>query len=123
MKIVRRKKVKTVQAKSANAFDRKFNEASEGLEDYEIVWDTAPMCVHFLYEEVTKIAESTKEEYEEILGEHYYCKDCPYAKKGKDKRNGIQGCSKNVSVAKDFTPACELFYKELALGKIKGVRA
>ena len=120
MKIVTRTKCRTISARTSKEFDRKFNEATMELEDVELRWDTAPNTVHLLYTVTEKIAEIVKEEYEEILGERYYCKDCPYFKRGKNKRCGSQGCEKEVDRnAVDYTPACELFYKELAQGKIK----
>lgn len=121
MKVLTRKTSRTVCATSAEDFDRKFNEVSESLgSDAELVWDTAPMTVHFIYKEKVRIPETVKEEYEEILGEHFFCRQCPYAIRGKDGRNGIKGCSKHVREnVVDYDSACEMFYKELAQGKIK----
>ena len=120
MKIVTRTKCRTVSARTPEEFDRKFNEATMELGDVELRWDTAPNTVHLLYAQTEKIAETVKEEYEEILGERYYCKDCPYSEKGKNGKSGIKGCTKGVDGrVVDYTPACEMLYKELAQGKIK----
>jgi len=122
MKIVTRTKCKTVTAKSVSDFDRKFNKATEELGQVELEWD-GRMTVHMLYEETVRIAENTKEEYEEIRDIHYYCKNCPHFKLGKNRRCSSEGCELNVDErAKDFTPACELFYEELASGSIKARR-
>ena len=120
MRTIKRKKILTVQATSAEEFDRKFNEASEQLsENAELKWDTAPMTVHFIYEDVEKIPETVTEEFE-LQGIHYYCKDCPHLQKGRDKRCKSHGCEyAEYGTVQDFSPACEFFYKQVLQGKIK----
>ena len=85
MKTNVRTRMKTIQAKTAEEFDRLFNEANDELKDVELRWDTAPMCVHLIYKEEILEPETLAEEFE-LRGEHYYCKDCPFFKRGKDKR-------------------------------------
>lgn len=120
MKKIRRKKILTVQGTSAENFDERFNEASESLpETAELKWDTAPMCVHFIYEEVISVPETIAEEFE-LQGVHYFCKDCPHLQKGKDKRCKSHGCKySKYGTVQDFTPACEFFYKQLLQGEIE----
>ena len=67
-------RVKTIQASTSEEFDRKFNKAVKQLEDVELKWDTAPMCVHLLYKETVQIPETLAEEFG-LRGEHYFCKD------------------------------------------------
>jgi len=118
MKIVTRTKCRTVYAKKPEDFDEKFNEATEELGHVELEWD-GNNTVHMLYEETVKISETAREEYEEIKNEHYYCMNCPHFVLGKNKRCSSKGCGLNVDAnAKDYTRACELFYEELAAGKI-----
>lgn len=119
MKQIRRKKILTVQASSAEEFDRKFNEASNELSGTaELKWDSAPMCVHFIYEEVEEEPETVAEEFK-LQGIQYFCKDCPHLQKGKDKRYKSHGCEyAEYGMVKDYTPACEFFYKQVLQGKI-----
>ena len=120
MKIVTRTKCRTVSANSPEDFDEKFNKATEEIGDgVELRWETAPFTVHMLYRETERIAETAKEEYEQIRGIGYHCKDCPHFKLGKDRRYRSEGCQIHVDdLAVDYTRACELFYEELAAGKI-----
>lgn len=121
MKIITRKKSKTIHASTPDAFDRKFQQASETItENVELVWDAAPMTVHFIYDEVVKIPETLAEKFE-LDGLQYYCKDCPNFVKGKNRKYKGQGCTL-VDGRVDFSPACELFYRELMDGKIKLIR-
>lgn len=119
MEKIRKKKILTVQATTADEFDRKFNEASDKLSgNAELKWDTAPMCVHFIYEEVEEKPETVAEEFE-LQGIKYYCKDCPHLQKGKNKRLKSHGCEyAEYGTVTDFTPACEFFYKQVLQGKI-----
>lgn len=119
MKTVTRKKILTVQANTAEEFDREFNEASESLGySVELKWDAAPMCVHFIYEETDKIPETCEDEFE-LQGIKYYCKDCPNMLKGKNRREKSHGCKyAEFGTVKDFTPACEYFYRQVLQGKI-----
>lgn len=120
MKIITRKKMRTVQEKTAEAFDREFNKVSgEITEDTELVWDAAPMCVHFVYEEHVKIAENARDELS-LRGIKLKCKDCPHREKNPDGRKAGR---------KDFCPfafmnqvraddpACELFCSEVLRGE------
>lgn len=121
MKVIEKKKIMTVQAKNAEEFDRKFDEASDRLEqeDVELRWDAAPMCVHFLYTERVKIPETVAEEFK-LQGITYYCKDCPHLQKGKDRRERSHGCRyAEYGTVTDYTPACEFFLKQVLAGKIK----
>ena len=121
MKIIRQRKCRTVSANGPEDFDEKFNAVSLELgTDAELKWEeTKPYTVHLIYTEVTKVAETMKEEYEEVLGEKYYCIQCPYFELGKNRKESSKGCTKDNPLAVDYTPACELFYKELAQGLIK----
>ena len=50
MRIITKKRVRTIQASDPDEFDRKFNEASDEMtENIKLQWDTAPMCVHIIY--------------------------------------------------------------------------
>ena len=110
-------RVKTIQASTSEEFDRKFNKAVKQLEDVELKWDTAPMCVHLLYKETVQIPETLAEEFG-LRGEHYFCKDCPAFKRGKNKRCKSVGCKYSpYGTAAEFNPACEYFYKQLLNGK------
>lgn len=121
MKIITRTKCRTVSATNPEDFDEKFNEATLALGNgVELKWETAPFTVHLLYKETERFAETAKEEYEEIRGLCYKCKACSHFKLGKDARYRSEGCLIHVDDnAVDNTPACELFYEELAAGKIK----
>lgn len=110
----------TVQAKDADEFDRKFDEVSEKIDEpVELQWDTAPMCVHFIYKEIKRIPETVEDEFK-IQGLQYYCKDCPYLEKGRNRREKSHGCKyAEYGNVTDFSPACEMFYKLVKQGKIK----
>lgn len=120
MKVITKKKIRTVQATSATEFDRQFNEASEELSSSaELKWDAAPMCVHFIYEVEEQIPETVSDEFE-LQGIKYYCKDCPYLNKGKNKRQRSHGCKyAEFGTVTDFTPACEFFLKKVLNGEIE----
>ena len=121
MKTKVRTQIKTIQAKTAEEFDRLFNEANDELNDVELRWDTAPMCVHLIYKEEILEPETLAEEFE-LRGEHYYCKDCPFFKRGKNKRCKSIGCKYSpYGTAAEFNPACEYFFKQLVNGKIEPV--
>lgn len=121
MKKYMRHYCRTVQAKSEQAFDKRFAQVSEELQekDVELVWDSTGMCVHFHYTEPVYVPESVKEEYE-LKGCSYHCKDCPYFIKGKNGKYKSAGCMYEPD-AVDYTEACEKFYREMATGKIKPV--
>lgn len=120
MKQVTRYESKTIKASNAAEFDRLFAEASKSIDaDVELRWDYEPMCVHFVYKYIEQVPETVAEEYE-LQGIKYYCTDCPYLQKGHDGRYKSKGCKySKYGAVKDYTPACELFYKELMTGKIK----
>ena len=121
MKVIVRKKSKTVQASNKTAFDRQFNKVSEELEDNaELVWDTAPMTVHFIYEETVQIPETLAEQFE-LEGLVLHCVDCPHFVKGKNKNYRSKGCEFKEG-CKDFTAACELCYQEVLAGKVKTLK-
>ena len=122
MKVITRKRIRTVQAKSAAEFDDMFNKISDEMTTTaELKWD-GELCVHFIYDEETKIAETVKDEYE-LRGETYTCSECPYFEKSEDRRVKYHGCryAKYGSVQAGES-ACEIFYRELMNGNIKGVR-
>ena len=115
------RKMKTIQASSSAEFDAKYNEASKELSIVEEEWEhwsNGVMCVHLIYTKEKLVPESLEEEFK-LRGEHYYCKDCPFFKKGKNKRCKSVGCKYSpYGTAADFNPACEYFYKQLINGKI-----
>ena len=119
MKIVTRKKCRTVSAKSAAEFDEEFNRVSESLpRSAELVWD-GEMMVHFIYEEDEKIAETVADEYE-LQGLCYKCENCPYLEMDEDRRRRRHTCKySEYGVTFDDSPACEVFYKALRAGKIE----
>lgn len=123
MKIILRKKCRTVSAKSSAAFDRAFNEASTEIgEDVELEWEESiPMTVHMIYTERVEVPETLAEELK-LRGEEYFCKDCPYSEQGENGRSGIKGCTKGVPGVRDYDPACEIFLKDLVQGKVKARR-
>ena len=119
MKIVMRKKCRTVSAKTPAAFDEEFNEATLELgTDIELKWEQAPNTVHIIYTEREQVPETLSETLA-LRGERYFCKDCPYSEKGENGRCGIQGCKKGVPDVVDYTPACDIFLKDLIQGRVK----
>ena len=122
MKTITKKKSRTVTAKTGEEFDREFNSISDELETgFELVWDPTPMCVHFIYDEQMKIPETVAEELA-LRGEHYFCKDCPYLQRGKNKREKSHGCKyAPYGTVQEFSPACEFFLKKLITGEVKAV--
>lgn len=120
MRTLIRKRSRTVQAKSAEEFDREFNRISEELsEDAELVWDTAPMCVHFIYEEHTKVAESAADQFA-LHGLKMKCRNCPHLEKPEDGR--VKKCFCPFAFAnttREDQDACEEFYREVLAGEIK----
>lgn len=113
------RKVKTIQASTPAEFDREFNKFSESVNgEMDLKWDPSPMCVHLLYTEEKLVPETLAEEFE-LRGEKYYCKDCPFFKRGKNKRCKSIGCKYSpYGTAAEFNPACEYFFKQLVNGKI-----
>lgn len=124
MKTITRKKSRTVQATTAEEFDREFNRVSDELtETAELVWDTTPMCVHFIYEEHEKKAETAADELS-LQGIHLKCKNCPHREVNPDGRKAGK---------KDFCPfalmqttradnnACEYFCSQVLRGEINAL--
>ena len=121
MKIITKKKSVTVHASTAKAFDRQFNEMSEQMtDDAELVWDSAPMTVHFIYEETVKIPE-TLAEYFELEGMVLHCIDCNHFIKGKDRRCRNKGCEFREGCS-DFTRACDKCYEEMFKSEAKAFK-
>ena len=121
MKTEIRTKMKTIQASTAEEFDKLFNKANEELTDVELRWDSSPMCVHLLYKEKKLVPETLAEEFE-LRGERYHCINCPYFKRGKDKRCRAVGCKYSpYGTVAEYNAACEYFYKQLINGKIEPV--
>lgn len=122
MKVITRKRIRTVQAKSAAEFDDMFNKISDEMTTTaELKWD-GELCVHFIYDEETRIAENVKDEFE-LRGETYTCCECPHFEKSDDKRVKNHGCRySKYGAVRECEPACEIFYRELINGMIKGVR-
>lgn len=122
MKKVPTRKVKTIQASTASEFDAEFNDFCENVtSDVELQWDPAPMCVHLVYTEEKMVPETLEEEFE-LRGEKYYCKDCPFFERGKNKRCKSVGCKYSpYGTAAEFNRACEYFFKQLVNGKIEPV--
>ena len=119
MKIITTKKCRTVSATNPEDFDRAFNKASTEIgEEVELQWEAAPFTVHMIYTKTEKIGETIAEELA-LRGERYFCKDCPYSEKAENDRSGIKGCRKGVPGVVDYTPACELFLKDLIQGKVR----
>ncbi len=114
------KKCVTVQASDPGHFDRAFNIAAEEHPDAELKWHEG-LCVSFIYEERNQTAETVAEEFE-LQGIKYYCKDCPNMMKGANKRERSHGCKyAEFGTVKDFTPACEYFYRMVMQGKLKPI--
>lgn len=111
------KRTKTVAAKDPEQFDKAFAEAADEHPGAELKWHEG-LCVSFVYEERKQTAETIAEEFE-LQGIKYYCKDCPNMMKGANKRERSHGCKyAEFGTVKDFTPACEYFYKMVLQGKI-----
>lgn len=122
MQTVTKRKVRTIHASTADEFDFLFNEACDEIDgEVEMKWDTTPMCVHLLYKEQVQIPDTLEDEFK-LRDEHYYCKDCPFFHRGKNKRCKSVGCKYSpYGTAAEFNPACEYFYKQLINGKIEPV--
>ena len=118
MRKVIKKRCRTVQSKNAAEFDVLFNNTSDEIKaDCELKWD-GELCVHFLYDEEVMEPETVADEFK-LQGIQYYCKDCPHLIKGSNKREKSHGCKyAEYGTVKDFTPACEFFYKQVLQGKI-----
>lgn len=121
MKILKQHKMVAVEAPTAAAFQKAYNEAWAELAEYEPQerWPQGVgHCVYLIYDEVTKEAQTAKEIYEE-KGEVYHCYDCPYLGRQADMR------VKRIPCATGFTRAqatcCDLFYNQLAKGEITPV--
>ena len=114
------RKCETVQASDPGHFDRAFNIAAEDHPDAELKWHEG-LCVSFIYEERKQTAETVAEEFE-LQGIKYYCKDCPNMMRGANKRERSHGCKyAEFGTVKDFTPACEHFYRMVMQGKLKPI--
>lgn len=122
MKTITRRTSRTVQAKTAAEFDEAFDRASrEAGDSYELVWDTAPMTVHFIIEEHVKVAETAADELS-LQGIHLKCRDCPHREQNPDGRKAGK---------RDFCPfalmqetradknACEYFCSQVLRGEEK----
>lgn len=114
------KRCRTVQSDSPEKFDKAFDKTAEEHPDAELKWHDG-LCVSFIYEERKQVAETVAEEFE-LQGIVYYCKDCPNMMKGSNKRERSHGCKyAEFGTVKDFTPACEYFYRMVMQGKLKPI--
>ena len=120
MKIITKKKCRTVSASSPAEFDREFDKASTEIgEEVDLEWEKGmPLTVHLIYTVQEQVAETLSEELA-LRGEHYYCKDCPYSEKAENGRSGIKGCTKGMPGVVDYTPACELYLRDILQGKVR----
>ena len=116
MKRIRKKRVKTVQAKTAVEFDDLFNKVSDELtEQAELKWD-GELCVHFIYDEVVEIPEDAQDEYL-LRGDVYCCMHCPHL----EQKNGECRCKYSRGYFTEYEPACKFFYQQLKDGVIEPV--
>ena len=122
MKVITRKRSRTVQAKTAEQFDKEFEKASSELtEEAELVWDQEPMTVHFIYEERIRIPENSRDELQ-MKGIMLKCKNCPHREVNPDGRKAGHRdfCPfAFLQQTKAENPACELFCSEVLRGEIR----
>ena len=109
---------KTIKARSADEYDKLFNEFCKDLPSEAEIHDWSAYCSTIRYREEMVVPESLADELK-LRGEEYHCIDCPYFAPGKNKRCRSEGCTKGVPNAVDYTPACELFLSDYVQGKVK----
>ena len=122
MKRISRKMIRTVQASTAEDFDKEFNKASNEInENTTLVWEQMPLCCHFIYEVSETIPESASEELQ-LQGIKYYCKDCPFFYRKSKKRVVRYDCKySETGTVVDFSPACSHFCRMVLDGEIEPV--
>lgn len=124
MKVIEQEFIKVVHSEDPSEFEAKYNDAMKSLFGMEVQvdLDTARekgFLAYLRYKVKSKVPESIRDEYE-LDGKAYYCKDCPFFKRGKNKACRSAGCSKDIiRNAVDFTCACDTFYELLKEGKIE----
>lgn len=106
-------KYRTIDEKTAEAFDNALNAATEELAEYEPkVTFVDKFCARLeFYPKEKVIVESVRDEFA-LEGICYHCRNCPYLDIPQDRRVKYGSCkySPTRRRSKD-QEACELFYK------------
>lgn len=116
MKVIEKKRTKTISAKTPAEFDKLYNQTFEELGEYEpdvreFEMD-GTMFARFNYTVTDKIAEDTGD----IFMQHNVectCSDCPFLEIGTDARRKWFPCKyASCGETRLDSRACEVFYKE-----------
>ena len=126
MQIITRKRFVVVEAETgaeyADAIDGYLTDSS--LKNVEVDHrNRQNFCAYVTFEEVEKIPENAKDEYE-LDGISFQCRDCPYCKKSEDKRIKHLEClapdDSGMPRTRGSNHACVFFYEELKAGTLLG---
>lgn len=114
-----KKKVRVIHAENAKEFETALNEILEEIAKPELTFDrNLPFLAYVTFDESFLIPESIADGYE-LRGEIHRCCECPYYHSPKDRRRKNVVCDIGERVHGN-RQACELFYKMLNDGEIKG---
>ena len=115
--------IAAISKKSASEFQDEFNKtirelSGKKITDQKIEISGDSFSAVIIYQEVEHIRDSIADEFHDE-GIYYLCKHCPHLDDPKDKRIKYCTCkySETGRTHKQHE-ACELFYKQVKLGKI-----
>ena len=115
MKEKSKMQIKVVSATNGADFERKFNEVSDELAEYEPevkMKDGDGFCAYFMYISYIRVPETEEDDFNI---HHHECKccDCPFLEVGTDARRKWFPCKyTEYGETRMDASACDVFYKE-----------
>lgn len=125
MKTKRVKKIKVIQTKDPEEFQREFDRWMDELADFEPQERIEPFdgahVAYILYEETTREFDRVSDEFH-AEGIHYLCAQCPLHEPAEDGRQKKVWCKYADCGMTDLRrEACELFYKKVKQSELKPI--
>lgn len=125
MKRKRVKKIKVIQTKDPEEFQREFDRWMDELADHDPEEHIQPFegthVAYILFEETTEEFDRISDEFH-AEGIHYLCNQCPFHDPAEDGRQKYVYCKYADTGMTDLRrEACELFYKKIKQNEVKPV--
>lgn len=120
MKIIKRQRVKVIEATCGEDYENQFESIMSEVETFnpKVVDTSSPLTCKIYFEEVKEIPE-TYEDEATLKGLRTVCELCPYFEKSHKQNQKKGNCSKDI---REWTRgdwcACEQYYELLIKGKL-----